>query len=276
MGYEPPRAVEHSAHNTSSLSGMMPISVRITRWAPSTNGYTDFGGLTSFPSKFKPGYFTSPCSIPGCTSCGIGGRNFLHEERNFSSFSEFRVSGEKRLFMHDPVGARGEQGLRLRSISRTASEPRVLLVLSHDPNSFLQTKTGNQGLSRKIIAAIVDAEWYDGINAMPALLDDARLGMDSRSGRAVANGACPFSANPFPSAGLGISDAEKIFNFHVEKRNVFRPPNGLEPTLGQLLAVARRGRNSRVEFSVGSLRLRIRTSLLWRASKERRWMRHII
>ena len=47
------------------------------------------------------------------------------------------------------------------------------------------------GLSRKIIAAIVDPEWFDGRSALSALSDDTLLGSDGRN-KAVVNGACPF------------------------------------------------------------------------------------
>ena len=273
MVHHRPSACE-DGHNTSSLWGMSPIRVRITRWAPSTNGWTDFGGLTRLPRRYQTGYYRGSCGTSGCTACSKGNRNLVQEERNFSSFSDFKVGGSLRRFMHDPVAARQGQRRELLSWMASAREPRILLVLSHAPDSFLVTKTGMSGLSRKIIAAIVDPEWFDGVNALPALRDDSRLGPDSRSDRAFANGACPISANPY-SPTTSIFDAEAIFNFHVDPANIYTSNPGEELALGELLSIARSGRNSRVEFSVGSLRLQIRTRLLWEASQYSRWNTHI-
>jgi len=269
-----PSPVEDSGHNTSSLFGMSPVRVRITRWAPSTNGWTDFGGLDTISNRYRTGYYNGSCGNSSCPVCVAGSRNLVQEERNFSPFSDFTVGGNRRRFMHDPVAARQGQRRKLRDWMVSSPYPRVLLVLSHSPESFLTTKTGMSGLSRKIIAAIVDPEWFDGRSALSALDDDVLLGSDSRSNRAMVNGACPFSANPY-SPSMTTSEAEEIFNFHVDPSNIYIPVPGDEPTLGELLSVAQRGRDSRVEFTIGSLRLQIRTRLLWDATKVSRWNTHV-
>ena len=74
---------------------------------------------------------------------------------------------------------------------------------------------------------------------------------------------------------MTTSEAEEIFNFHVDPSNIYIPVPGDEPTLGELLSVAQRGRDSRVEFTIGSLRLQIRTRLLWDATKVSRWNTHV-
>lgn len=269
-----PSSAEPSSHNTSSLFGMSPVRVRITRWAPSTNGWTDFGGLDTISNRYRTGYYNGSCGNSSCPVCVAGSRNLVQEERNFSPFSDFTVGGTRRRFMHDPVAARQGQRRKLIDWMVSSPYPRVLLVLSHSPESFLTTKTGMSGLSRKIIAAIVDPEWFDGRSALSALSDDALLGSDGRNNRAVVNGVCPFSANPY-SPSMTTSAAEEIFNFHVDPSDIYLPPPGSEPTLGELLSVAQRGRDSRVEFTIGSLRLQIRTQLLWDATEVSRWNTHV-
>tara|TARA_B110000003_G_C16605458_1_gene517324 strand:+ start:417 stop:1244 length:828 start_codon:yes stop_codon:yes gene_type:complete len=269
-----PSPVESSGHNTSSLWGMKPVRVRITRWSPSTNGWTDFGGLDTISNRYRTGYYNGSCGNSSCPVCVAGSRNLVQEERNFSPFSDFTVGGNRRRFMHDPVAARQGQRRKLIDWMVSSPYPRVLLVLSHSPESFLTTKTGMSGLSRKIIAAIVDPEWFDGRSALSALSDGALLGSDGRNNRAAVNGVCPFSANPY-SPSMTTSEAEEIFNFHVDPSNIYIPVPGDEPTLGELLSVAQRGRDSRVEFTIGSLRLQIRTRLLWDATKVSRWNTHV-
>ena len=260
--------------DSCSKFGLSPISVRITRWAPSTNGWTDFGGLDTISNRYRTGYYNGSCGNLSCPVCVAGSRNLVQEERNLSPFSDFIVGGTRRRFMHDPVAARPGQRGKLRDWMVSSPYPRVLLVLSHSPESFLTTKTGMSGLSRKIIAAIVDPEWFDGRSALSALSDDTLLGSDGRNNRAVVNGACPFSANPY-SPSMTTSEAEEIFNFHADTSNIYIPTPGNELTLGELLSVAQRGEDSRVEFTIGSLRLQIRTRLLWDATKVSRWNTHV-
>jgi hypothetical protein len=269
-----PVVIEPSGHNTSSLFGMSPVRVRITRWAPSTNGWTDFGGLDTISNRYRTGYYNGSCGNSSCPVCVARSRNLVQEERNFSPFSDFSVGGTLRRFMHDPVAARQGQRRKLRDWMMSSRYPRVLLVLNHSPESYLTTKTRMSGLSRKIVAAIVDPEWFDRRSALSALGDDVLLGSDSRSNLAMVNGACPFSANPY-SPSMTISEAEEIFNFHADPSNIYIPPQGSEITLGELLSVAQRGKDSRVEFSIGSLRLQIRTQLLWNATEVSRWNTHV-
>ena len=74
---------------------------------------------------------------------------------------------------------------------------------------------------------------------------------------------------------MTISEAEEIFNFHADPSNIYIPTPGNELTLGELLSVAEKGKDSRVEFTIGSLRLQIRTRLLWNATEVSRWNTHV-